>query len=109
MLRLFCITMHQLLSKLLGKKGIKSTDQLTPEEAETFDRWNRILSEGEITVGKISEFCQQEINKIESRWDENADASLIPYHVVYRTIIKVIQSPKAERETLEKYLSNLIK
>lgn len=105
--------MHPLLEKFLKKQKIESVTELRGDEKETFDRWEKILSEGEITVDKIAEFCQNQINLIESKWQEldNSDKKndrLVLLHTVYRAILSTIKSPAAERESLERYLNQLL-
>lgn len=105
--------MHSLLEKLLKKRNIDDSSKLSKEEAETFDRWNSILGQGGITVDKIQEFCKIQIDIIETQLD-NIDNSLqknerlVLLHSVYRNLFKVINSPATERDSLEKYLTNLL-
>ena len=42
--------MNLLLSKLLKKRGIATKAELSIEEKENFDRWEKILFWGEITI-----------------------------------------------------------
>jgi len=106
--------MHPLLEKLLKKRKIDNVTKLSSEEKETFEAWNKVLSEGEITVERISEFCQGQIDVIESKWkdlniDNKKKAEWIPIHNVYSTILLAIKSPRSAKEALEKQLINLIK
>jgi len=111
-----------LLDKLLQKKGVKSPEELdntpmpdgSPNERQTFEEYRRILSEGDITVEKIQEFCQSQINVIESKWKDlgignDKKAEWIPIHNVYSTLLSVIKSPKAAKEALETQLRELTK
>ena len=106
--------MHPLIEKLLEKRKIKDISELAGDEKETFDKWEQILSQGEITVDKIKTFCQTQAGIIEDQL-RNLDNStqknerLIIYFTIYKTIINLIGSPVAERESLEKYLLQLIK
>lgn len=103
--------MHPLLEKLLGKRGIKELTELKPDEKQTYDKWQGILSDGEVTVDKILSFCRSQVEIIERRWKdpmcENRER-LIDQHIVYKTIIEAITSPQVARENLEKYLNSLI-
>ena len=106
--------MHALLEKLLQKRKIKDVTKLNPEEKKTFDTWNKVLSEGDITVEKIQEFCQSQIDIIESKWkdlniENSKKAEWIPIHNVYSTILLAIKSPRSAKEALEKQLINLTK
>lgn len=105
--------MHTLLEQLLKKRGIKSVEQLTPEEGEQFDKWQKILSEGELTVDKIKEFCQVKMNIIKTQLKDTDNTPeknerLVIYFNIYDTLITLLNSPQAERESLEKYLNQLL-
>lgn len=98
-----------LLSRLLKKRGIKDTSELSPEERADFERWKGILSGGEITVEKILDFCNTQKSLIETQW-ENKDNSkeknerLIVAHTIYSKLVKLITAPQAEKASLEKFL-----
>lgn len=105
--------MKGILSKLLIKRGLKSVDDLEPEEKKTFDEWQAVLNKEELTVEDIKIFCRTQIDIIEQKWsDYNLDgdkkSSLIPYHTVYRTLLSAINSPKTVREALEMQLNQLL-
>ena len=102
-----------ILQKYLNKLGLTDTTELTPNEKQDYDRWSKVLSEGDITVDKIKEFCEKQLSIIENKFKEldntqEKNTRLITMHTVYKTIITMIDSPKSEREQLEKYLNNLI-
>ena len=106
--------MQNILLRLLEKRNIKETKELSTEEKETFDKWEVILSEGEISVEKILKFCQGQIKLIETQWknlDNNTDKNerLILLHTVYSTLVNLIQAPQTEKDNLEKYLTELLK
>ena len=105
--------MHLLLTKLLTKRGIKDKENLSTEEKKDFERWEKILSGGEVTVEKISRFCEAQIQAIETQWknldnDTKKNERLTMLHVVYSTIKKAINAPQVERVTFEEYLNQLI-
>lgn len=106
--------MHGLLQKILQKRGIKDIRDLTKEERDTFDRWQSILSEGEITVEKIKLFCQQQIKIIENQYtnpdnSEKKDNYLKACLAVYSALLGIIETPQqVERQALIKYLQQLI-
>lgn len=103
--------MRNYLAELFKKRGITDATELDGEERATFDRWKRILSEGEVTVDKVTQFCEQQIDIIESKWRQHPgeeNPKLIAYLVVYKAIKSIITGPKQEREALEKYLEQLI-
>lgn len=105
--------MHYLLRKLLDKRGIQAKDQLEGDEKKDFERWETILGGGEMTIEKLEKFCEAQIQIIEERWkpltvDAIENNRLVTAYTIYRTLLKVLKSPSVERETLEKYLTNLI-
>ena len=101
--------MHPILRKLLDKRKI-TPDKLDVEEKKDFDRWEGILSGGEVTIDKLKEFCKAQKNTIEAKWKnfDNTDQRLVIAHTIYSTIIKAIEAPESEREALEAYLKDLI-
>ncbi len=101
--------MNSILAKLLRKRGISSLEVLDAEERATFDRYELILNKREISVADMRQFMQSRIDHIESKWaDMNTDATkkaeYIPYHTVYKTLLKALDAPQAEREALEQVL-----
>lgn len=105
--------MHSLLRKLLDKRGLKDTHELKPEEKQTYDDWQRILSTGEISVQKIKDFCHNQVMMIQGQWknldnDQRKNDRLITMHTVYTTLLNVIESPNKERESLERFLTQLV-
>jgi hypothetical protein len=101
--------MNNLLSKLLLKRGVTRNDLDEPEKKD-FDRWEKILSEGDVTVESIGNFCKAQISAIEAKWKDfdNTNERLVIAHTIYSTIIKALTANKVERESLEEYLNNLI-
>lgn len=105
--------MHFSLKRLLKKRGIDDVTKLQPEEKADFDRWQKILSEGEITLDKIGEFCraqktitEKQMRNLDNSYEKNA--KLVLLHSVYSAILEAITAPQAERESLEKYLNALL-
>lgn len=101
-----------ILSKLLEKRGLKP-EELSTEEKETIKQWQLTLSQGAITVSSIELFCNNNITNIENQF-KNLDNSkeklerLVLLHNVYSSLVKIINSPKIEKEALEKYLTTLL-
>lgn len=106
--------LDKLLSKLLQKRNIKDISDLDEDEQKTYESWQSTLSKNELTIDDIKAFCLQYVDAIEVRWadygiDQSKKAELIPYHSFCKTILKVVDSPKAQREALEKNLEQLLK
>ncbi|OGT23552.1 MAG: hypothetical protein A2W47_04565 [Gammaproteobacteria bacterium RIFCSPHIGHO2_12_38_15] len=110
--------MHNLLLRLLEKRGVKKEELKSDEnpllnEKLKFEEWDKVLSEGEVSVDKIKEFCKNQIKIIEVQWknldnDTKKNERLIILHTVYSTLINLIESPQTEKENLEKYLTELL-
>jgi hypothetical protein len=99
-----------ILTKLLDKRGVKEKD-LNPAEKIQFDTWRRTLSESDITVTSIKEFCLRMVDVIEQKWRDfeyKEKEKLLPYHTVYKALLGIIDGPQVEKEQLEKYLNQLI-
>tara|TARA_Y100001949_G_C15979694_1_gene327812 strand:+ start:722 stop:1045 length:324 start_codon:yes stop_codon:yes gene_type:complete len=105
--------MHNLLTKLLKKREINKVDDLSKDERETFEKWNSILTKRILEVDDIKNFCCNQIGLIESKWKDmditkEKKADLISYHTVYKGMVDLMESPVAERASLEKFLHNLL-
>lgn len=97
----------------MSKRGIKSVNDMTPEEKETLKAWEGVLSRGEVTVDSIRQFCENQVKAIELQWrgldnTEKKNERLIILHTVYSTLIQLITAPTLEKENLEKYLEELV-
>ena len=104
--------MHPLLSKLLTKRKVKH-EELSQEEKQDFDRWEQILSGGEITVKKIEDFCRNQLISIGKQFQSVDNSTqknerLIVLHSVYSAIIGLLSGPESEKEALERYLNDLL-
>lgn len=105
--------MHVIIEKLFKKRGIKDISELSEDEKKTFDGWNKVLSEGEVTVEKIEKFCASQIGLIEAQWknldnEARKNERLLTMHVVYSAIKNAISGPQKRKEELEKELNKLI-
>ena len=104
---------HQLIQRLLQKRGIKDTINLSVDEKKTYDEWQRVLDKDELDLEDIKKFCKSQIDVIEAKWaDYNYDQAkkneLQPYHTIWNMILKAMESPKVAREALEKHLTQLL-
>lgn len=102
-----------LLKKWLINAGIEDITKASEEEQATYFKYKKTLTEGELTVDKIKEFCQDEKIHIEKQWQnlENStqkNERLIIIHTIYSRLLEVIEAPKKEKEIAEKYLQELI-
>lgn len=104
-----------IIDDVLKTRGIKDISELTPEERTTFAEWDRVLSEGSLTVDKIAEFCRLEMSRIDAIWRTDVasfapgkNERLITMRMVYGSMLDLIEGPKKSRETLEVYLKGLV-
>lgn len=106
--------MYEVITNLFKRRGITDIQQLSPEEKIDYDRWTKILSEGEVSVESIKKFCNNQIGIIESKLRDMSNTNeknerLIIQFNVYKSILGSIEAPRQEREQLEVYLNSLIK
>ena len=101
-----------LLDKLLSKRGIQHVEELDTEEKAVFDRYASVLRGDSVTIESIKEFCKGQIALIEAKFASNAnptdDIYLKACLHVYLNLLKAIEAPEAERDSLEKYLVQLL-
>jgi hypothetical protein len=105
--------MHILLEKLFKKRGIEKVEDLSSEEKAQFDSWHRVLTNEPVTIPKLKEFLASQKSLIEAEFGEISNSSqkndrLVLQHAIYSKLLRVIDADKLERESLEKYLTNLI-
>ena len=100
-----------ILSRLLEKRGIDKEEDLSIEEKVVFDRYKAVLLGEIVTVDTLKEFCNTQIRLIEAKLagpEEKFDIYLKACLHVYLNLLKAIEAPEAERESLECYLNQLI-
>jgi len=105
--------MNSLIERLLKKRGIKNPTELKAEEKQTFDNWQYILNKEQLTTDDVVAFIKTQIGIIESKWKDldvptSKKADLIPYHVVYKTLLAAIESPNNAKKALEIQLNQLL-
>ena len=101
------------LPKLLEKRGIKSKDELDPDEKATFEGWERILSGEKVTVENIAIFCENQLANIEAQFKDldaplEKKGRLTLLHSVYSSLLGLIKNPDKQKEALEQYLQTLV-
>lgn len=104
--------MHKSLEKLMGQKGL-TLETLSDEEKKDFDRWNKVLSNTKITTENIRDFCVLQKELIESQWSDINNSTqkndrFVLMHTIYSKIARITEADKVERESLERYLNQLI-
>lgn len=102
-----------LLPRLLEKRGIAREEDLSPEEKVVFDKYKAVLSGEIVTIDSLKDFCRMQIRVIEDKFASSAgeyeqNVYLKACLHVYLNLLKAMEAPEAERESLEKYLTQLI-
>ena len=103
--------MHDLIKKIFKKEGIESITELSMEEKNKYEAWQRVLLKEKVDIEEVETFCKGSIKAIEAQFrnpESNKDL-LAVQHVIYNDILGVISSPLVEREQLILELKQLIK
>lgn len=100
-----------LLTQWLTKKGIEKEEDLSPEEKIVYIKYRHILSGETVSLSTIKEFCKSQISIIEGKIangiDRPTDIQIASLHV-YLNLLRAIEAPEAERESLERHLTQII-
>lgn len=105
--------MHELIEKLLEKRGVELKD-LNEEETAQLERWKAVLNGKEVKLEDVSKFCSMQLEMIEKQFDnltnpDKLNERLVLLHSVYRKLRKVVSdSDKGVREKLEAELTAMI-
>jgi len=94
---------------IFHKQGIKSVDDLTPEEKKTYQQWASILNRPDPTIDDLKAILPKELARAneELRKHENSkdkDSFYKAYTTLCEFILKTITSPTQEREALKAFL-----
>lgn len=103
---------HPLIEKLFKKRGIKSVEELQPDEKADFDRYQKILSTEEVEMPQLKDFLRTQKFLIEGKFEldnppEKAKNLELQF-IIYSKILNFLEGPKAERESLIKYLESQV-
>lgn len=104
--------MNNLISKYFDKFKIDSV-KMSDEEKVTFDRWEHTLSDEPLTIEKLTEwleFRKTAVGATLGNLDNSTEKveRLVIWQTLLDQVIKLINSPKAERENLESHIQNLL-
>ena len=94
------------LTSWLQKRGIEKEEDLSPEEKVVFDKYKLLLTGEVVTVDTIKAFCQSQLAIVIAACDGKTPITPIQQagiHI-YTNLIKAIEAPQAERESLERML-----
>jgi len=106
--------MNPLLEKYLKKLGVDSITGLSNEERVVFDNWNSVLDGVDVTGETLKNFCQAQLDIIDTLWD-NLDNSgekndkLVLLRIVYRKLIVLIDSNKNKKAEVEAEITTLLR
>lgn len=102
--------MHHLIENLFKKRGIESVDELQADEKAVFDRYAKILSNETVTIEQMVEFIKTQRGLVEQKFELDNKPSraknLELLFTVYTKLLNFVEGPKAERESLIKYLES---
>jgi len=108
------MSISTLIQQLFEKKGITKLGDLAPDEKAKYDEWQATIDGTEVTVEKLKEFCEKQIKIIEDVYSraeqtDKKDTMLRASLHVYLNLLKLMESTEAERASLERYLTDLLK
>jgi len=103
-----------LIKQWLTKLKIGGIDELTDEERQSYDEWNKLLSE-DLTLEKLGEQLKAESENLSTELREatvkgdNRKAVFISARLEnYAKIIAYIEEPERERQALIEHITSLI-
>jgi len=104
--------MHNVLSQLLERRGIKDTTELTEEERQDFANWQQILGEEDVSIKGLLGFIESEIAHTQSEFKDLDRTTEKTERIgmklgIFITIRDLINSKEKEREGLIERLTNL--
>ena len=99
-----------LLSQYLTKLGVRTIDELTAEEKETYSRWESALNGRQISDQEVRQFLDVELENaiaelLKQRLGDREDTFLKMKVDFIRKITDFLDAPKKEQEAV----ANLIK
>jgi len=104
--------MHTAIETLLRKRGIESVNDLSPEEKQQYDQWQKVLVNEPITIPRFVEFLNVQKSIVENSLTNLNNSTLVNDRLIvqlniYSKLLKFLDSDKTEREALIKYLTTL--
>ena len=102
--------LRKYIKKVTGHDDLQ---KLSEEEKTTYDKWNAILTTPDATVKQIEELLEELKRKAISDIadPENStkkDAKTKAMITICESLLVLIQSPRANREQLEKHIDSLL-
>ena len=102
-----------ILSRLLGKRGIKDVSELSTEEQETFNQWKKTLSEDTVDIDTIKGFCDYQLSLIDQGFKDldrtpQKTERLVLLHNVYSSLKGIIDNPQVAKKSLVEYLTGML-
>jgi len=101
------------LHNLLEKLGI-TFDQLSAEEKKTYEEWNQVFSQPEVTIEDLKKFLSSYIDRLEydqTSYDNSKDKDLYLKAAIRnaKMMLAFITGPEKRKEWLEKHIEQRIK
>lgn len=103
-----------LLQKILDHAGVKSYEELTPAEKETYHNWEEALKQRQVTIETIKENISAMKNGIEQELsahdlDPKQDLFLKARLRNYLLLEAFLQSPEKAEKALDRTLSGMVR
>jgi intergrase/recombinase len=100
-----------MLDALLEKLKLKSPDELTTAERETYRQWSEVLAKQDVSIDDLKKILPRELERahVELRKFENSkekDMFYKAYAELCENISKIIIAPQQQREHLRSFLKN---
>lgn len=104
--------MHTLIKRIFDKKGLDEKD-LSDDDKQEYEKWERILSAKPVTLESLKEYFDSQKSIIEDllgNLDNTTQKNdrLIAQHSVYKTMAKALTASDEERKQLEQYLQSML-
>jgi hypothetical protein len=98
-----------MFSEILEKLGIKSPDELTPEERAVYQQWAKTFAAAEVTIDTLKQFLPGELARARAEAmkyenSEKRDLFFKAYCRLLDTLTQIIVTPAAQRDQLRERL-----
>ena len=102
-----------ILSNYLNTLGVKSYDELTPEEKKTYAEWESTLNGRQVTSSEVRQFLDLELEEatvklVTQKLGEREDIFLKMKVEFIRKLTAVLDAPKREKDQVEQLIKNSI-
>lgn len=105
--------MHELIERLLNRRGIRDATELRGEERKVYDAWQAVLNKPAPSVEDIAAVIRKELDRVNDERDgydnsEKRDLYLKAYSRTLKLIHLTITTPEKQRNELKAQLEQLL-